>query len=376
MLKIDLYIIKKFLGTFFFTISLILIIVIVFDISEKIDDFLEHEIETESIVKYYLNFIPYFGNLFSHLFIFISAIFFTSKMANNSEIIAILNSGLSYTRLLRPFLISSVFLSVISFVLSNFIIPPTNTYRIDFANKYFKNKEYSIERNIHMQINPGEYMYMESFNTNRSVGYKFSLEKIKNGKLISKLVSNYITFDSINEKWICNQYELRNFNNKDKSFKKGEKIELQLNVKPSEFTKKANLVETMNLFRLNKFIEKEQLKGSEYLTYYLIEKHKRIAFPIAIIILTFLAVPIAISKHRGKIGAHLGIGILTAFSYILFMQISTTFAINSNLSPVIAVWIPNIFSAYLGRMFHSAGRLRHRHGRTLTYCQNRTFLYV
>lgn len=343
MLKIDLYIIKKFLGTFFFTISLILIIVIVFDISEKIDDFLEHEIETESIVKYYLNFIPYFGNLFSHLFIFISAIFFTSKMANNSEIIAILNSGLSYTRLLRPFLISSVFLSIISFVLSNFIIPPTNTYRIDFANKYFKNKEYSIERNIHMQIKPGEYMYMESFNTNRSVGYKFSLEKIKNGKLISKLVSNYITFDSINEKWICNQYELRNFNNKDKSFKKGEKIELQLNVKPSEFTKKANLVETMNLFRLNKFIEKEQLKGSEYLTYYLIEKHKRIAFPIAIIILTFLAVPIAISKHRGKIGAHLGIGILMAFSYILFMQISTTFAINSNLSPVIAVWIPNIF---------------------------------
>ncbi|MBT5273237.1 MAG: LptF/LptG family permease, partial [Flavobacteriales bacterium] len=165
MKKLDWYIIKKFLGTFFFALALILLIVIVFDISEKIDDFLEHEVRIKSIIfDYYFNFIPYFGNLFSPLFIFISVIFFTSKMAGDTEIIAILNSGMSFKRLLKPFMISAVILGALSFILGNFIIPPSNSERIDFTNKYLKNKRYSRAKNIHMQILPGQYMYMESFN--------------------------------------------------------------------------------------------------------------------------------------------------------------------------------------------------------------------
>lgn len=343
MQKIDWYIIKKFLGTFFFTLTLILVIVIIFDISEKFDDFLEHEVSvTEIIFDYYLNFIPYFGNLFSPLFIFISVIFFTSNMAKNTEIIAILNSGMSFRRLLKPFLISAILLGILSFIFGNFIIPPSNKERIDFENKYVINKRFSHTKNIHMQIEPGQYIYMESFNSSRNIGYKFTLENFKDGALQSKLKSNYIQFDTITKKWTINNYEIRQFLSEKEIISSGNKIDTMLNLSPNDFTKKNNLVETMNIFDLNDYIVQEELKGSEQVVYHKIEKHKRIAFPFASIILTLIAVAIASRKVRGGIGIHLGIGILIAFTYILFMQVSTTFATNSNLAPALAVWIPNL----------------------------------
>jgi len=343
MSKIDWYIIKKFFGTFLFTLVLILLIVIVFDISEKIDDFLEYEISVKSIiVDYYLNFVPYFGNLFSPLFIFISVIFFTSKMASNSEIIALLNSGMSFNRLLKPFIISAVFLAIISFVLGSFVIPSSNSKRINFEDKYLTNKRYSSEKNIHMQILPGQYIYMQSFNSKRQTGYKFTLENFKDTKLISRLKADYIQFDSISQKWIINNFEIREFFEESQSIFEGNKLDSSLNLHPKEFTKKISLVETMNMFELNKYISEEELKGSEQLVYHKIEKHKRVAFPFASIILTLIAVAFSCRKVKGGTGIHLGIGILVAFTYILFMQVSTTFATNSNLAPMVAVWIPNL----------------------------------
>ena len=343
MQKLDWYIIKKFLGTFFFTITLILLIVIVFDISEKIDDFLEHEVSVKSIiVEYYLNFIPFFGNRFSPLFIFISVIFFTSKMANDSEIIAILNSGMSFNRLLKPFIISAVILGFLSFILGNFIIPPSNSERINFENKYLKNKHFLSEKNIHLQILPGQYVYMESFNSKREIGYKFTLENFKDGRLSSKLKADYVQFDSISQKWQVNNYEIREFLKDKQNITQGNKLDTMLNLHPREFTKKISLVETMNMFELNDYIAEEELKGSEQLVYHKIEKHRRTAFPFASLILTLIAVAIASQKVKGGIGIHLGIGILIAFTYLLFMQVSITFATNSNLAPALAVWIPNI----------------------------------
>ena len=343
MNKLDWYIVKKFLSTFFFTLALILLIVIVFDISEKIDDFLESEVAVKSIITdYYLNFIPYFGNLFSPLFIFISVIFFTSKMANDTEIIAILNSGMSFKRLLKPFMISAVILGVLSFVLGNFIIPSSNSERINFENKYLNSKRYSRAKNIHMQIQPGQYIYMESFNSKRNIGYKFTLENFKNGKLSSKLKSDYIQYDTLSQKWIINKYEVREFRDNGETISNGVRIDTSLNLSPHDFTKRKSLVETMNMFELSEYIKDEELKGSEQLVYHKIEKNKRVAFPFASIILTLIAVAIASRKTRGGIDIHLGIGILIAFTYILFMQVSTTFATNSNLSPALAVWIPNL----------------------------------
>jgi lipopolysaccharide export system permease protein len=231
---------------------------------------------------------------------------------------------------------------MLSFFLGNFIIPPSNAKRIDFENKYLKNKRYSNEKNIHMQILPGQYIYMESFNSRREIGYKFTIENFKNGKLISKLKSDYVQFDSISQKWQVNNYELREFLNDGESITQGKKLDTTLNLHPREFTKRISLVETMNMFELNDYITEQELKGSEHLVYHKIEKNKRTAFPFASIILTLIAVAIASRKIKGGIGIHLGIGILIAFTYILFMQVSTTFATNSNLAPKLAVWIPNL----------------------------------
>ena len=348
MQKLDWYILKKFLGTFFFTLSLILLIVIIFDVSEKIDDFLEHELSIKTIIfDYYLNFIPYFGNLFSPLFIFISVIFFTSKMANDSEVIAILNSGMSFSRFLRPFIIASIILGTLSFLLGNFIIPPSNSKRIDFENKYLRNKYYSNKKNIHIQILPNQYIYMQSYNSKREIGYKFTIEKFNDNKLISKLKSDYAQYDSINNVWQINNYEIREFKDEKQIIKKGIRMDTTINLHPSEFTKRKSLVETMNFFELNNYIKREEMRGSEQIISHKIEKHKRIAFPFSSIILTLIAVAIASRKIRGGIGMHLGIGIIIAFTYILFMQISTTFAINSNLDPKLSVWIPNFLYVIL-----------------------------
>ena len=343
MKRIDWYIIKKFLSTFFFTISLILLIVVIFDISEKIDDFLRSDVNLNQIIfKYYLNFIPYFANLFSPLFIFISVIYFTSKMANNSEIIAILNSGMSFSRLLRPFIISAVILAMLSFILGNFIIPHTNKERIDFENKYLRKKQTQRIKNIHMQIKKGQYIYMESYNKAKDIGYKFTLENFKDNTLKSKLSANYIQFDTTNNKWKVKDYFIRIYHDKNEDIITGKQLDTLLNLKPIDFSKRKSLVETMGMKEINQFIKEEEIKGTAQITFHKIEKHKRLANPFSSIILTIIAVAIGSRKIRGGAGIPLSIGLILSFSYILFMQISTTFATNGNLLPAIAVWIPNI----------------------------------
>ena len=276
-------------------------------------------------------------------------------MASDTEIIAILNSGMSFQRLLKPFMVSAVILGVLSFVLGNFIIPPSNSERIDFENKYLKQKRYSRAKNIHMQIHPGQYIYMESFNSTRNIGYKFTLENFKDGKLISKLKSDYIQYDTLSYKWTINKYEIREFISTGEIISNGISIDTTINLSPDDFTKRKSLVETMNMFELNSYIAQEELKGSEQIVYHKIEKHKRIAFPFASIILTLIAVAIASRKTRGGIGIHLGLGILIAFTYILFMQVSTTFATNSNLEPELAVWIPNFcYIVFAGVLLYKA----------------------
>ena len=343
MKKFDWYIIKKFLSTFFFTISLILIIVIVFDISEKIDDFLRSNVSIDKIIfDYYLNFIPYFGNLFSPLFIFISVIYFTSKMAGNSEIIAILNSGMSFSRLLRPFIMTAFFLASLSFVLGNFIIPETNKERIDFENKYIKRKQKKRIKNIHMQIQRDQYVYMESYNRSKNIGYKFTLENFENNVLKSKLSANYIEYDTVNNNWKARDYFIRKYQEKNDEIIKGSVIDTVINLSPSDLAKNRSLVETMGMKKLNQYIKQEEIKGTAQIVYHKIEKHKRIANPFSTIILTVIAVAIGSKKIRGGAGIQLSLGLLMSFAYILFMQISTTFATNSNLLPIIAVWIPNL----------------------------------
>tara|TARA_B100000900_G_C20553172_1_gene705634 strand:- start:250 stop:1326 length:1077 start_codon:yes stop_codon:yes gene_type:complete len=347
MRKLDWYIIKKFLGTFFFSITLILLVVIVFDISEKIDDFIEKEAPLHAIIfEYYLNFIPYFANLFSPLFTFIAVVFFTSKMAVNTEIISILGSGVSFKRMLVPFMISATIIGSLSFTLGNFIIPPANEVRLDFENIYIKNPYRNRDKNIHMQISPGIFVYMESYNSTKNIGYKFSMEQFIQGELKQKLFSNYVKWDSTTSKWNIHHYFIRSFDGMQETVIEGRQLDTLINLHPNDFNVRLSTVETMNFFELNNYINEERMKGSKNLVFHLIEKHKRMAFPFATIILTLIAVAFASRKVRGGIGLHLGVGLLISFSYILFMQVSTTFATNGDLSPTLAVWIPNLM--YIG----------------------------
>ena len=347
--KIDIYIIKKFLGTFFYAIALLSIIIVIFDISEKVDDFIEREAPVSEIVfSYYANFLPFFINLFSPLFTFIAVIFFTSKLARNTEIIAILSNGISFWRFLRPYMISAVIIAFLSFYLTNFLIPKTNVNLRDFEIKYLKSNQRLKDQNIHMQVRPGMFYYVENYNNLTNVGRKFSIENFKDGVLDYKLIADKIVWDSLSNRWKIVNYYIRTIDGKNETITKGKEIDTCLSLVPKDFTIDVDDIKTMDYFQLRNFFDKEKLRGAENIKFYEVEKYKRVSFPFATIILTIIGVSLSSRKTRGGVGMHLGLGIAISFAFILFMQISTVFATAGSLSPLIAVWIPNILFFILG----------------------------
>ena len=347
--KLDIYIIKKFLGTFFFSILLILSIAVIFDISEKIDDFLEKQAPLHAIVfDYYLNFIPYFGNLFSPLFVFISVIFFTSKMAFNTEIIAILSNGVSFKRMMLPYFLSATLLAIMTFYLSNFVIPNSNKKRLAFEETYIRNPYRNFNRNIHKQIKPGVFIYLESYTVENNIGYKFSIEKFIDNVLVSKLNSSYVQWDTTKNLWTVHNYYIHNFNGTKETIITGNELDTNIVVVPKDFSRRVELVETMDYNRLNTFIEEQKLQGSDNVDVYLAEKYKRFANSFSTFILTLIGVSISSRKVRGGIGLHLGIGLMLSFSYILFMQLSTNIALGGSMPILLGIWIPNILYLIIG----------------------------
>jgi lipopolysaccharide export system permease protein len=344
---IDFYIIRKFLGTFFLSILLVIVIAIVFDFSEKLDDFIEHNAPVKAIAfDYYLNFIPYFAILYSHLFTFIAVIFFTSKMAYRTEIIAILSSGVSYRRMLLPYFVSAFIIAVFSYSLMNFVVPNANKVRLEFEENFIYNKPFSYSsRNIHKQIRPGVFIYMESFSNLSNTAYKFSMEKYENDELVSKLMGDYMSWDSIKRKWNIRDYYIRDIDGMKEKITKGFNIDTTLNIYPEDFRRRSNVVESMDIFELNKFIKEQRLQGAENIEVYLIEKYKRVSVPVSTFILTLIGVCVSSRKVRGGTGLHIGIGMGFCFSYILFIQFASQFSISGNLSPFLAMWLPNILFA-------------------------------
>ncbi len=350
MLKtIDFYIIRKFLGTFFYAISLLIVIVIVFDVSENIDEFIEKDAPLRAIIfDYYLNFIPYFVNLFSYLFTFISVIYFTSKMASNTEIIAILSSGVSYYRMLRPYFISAILLAGLSFYLTNFLIPHTNQKRRVFKGRYLETMAKEKDQNIHYQISPGTFVYVESFNMKTMNGFRFTMERFKDNVMQYKLTADRIEWDSTLSKWKLENYTIRDIDGMKEHISRGDQMDTVINLKPSDLYVQKEIFEEMNFSQLRDYIQEEKLKGSEDVIVYEVEKNTRISSPFATLVLTLIGVTLSSRKVRGGIGMHLGLGILITFSFILFMRISTVFALFGNLSPVLAAWIPNILFGMIG----------------------------
>ena len=329
--------------------ALIILIVIVFDFSEKIDDFIEKQAPLKEILfTYYLNFIPYFVNLFSPLFTFIAVIFFTSRLATNTEIVAMLSSGISFRRLMVPYLISSLLLGSLSFYLANIIIPPANKKRLEFEAIYVKNPASFRERNIHMQVRPGTFIFLESYNERSGIGWRFSMEKIEEGELVYKMTADNIRWDSINGSWGIENYYVRTIDGMNEELKFGSRRDTVLPFTPRDFIQNLKEMETMNFSELRNYIRNERLKGSENVKFYEVEMYRRAAFPFATLVLTLIGVSLSSRKVRGGIGLHLGAGLAFSFAFILFMQISTTFATKGNLHPLPSVWIPNILFGFVG----------------------------
>lgn len=342
---IDTYIIRKFLGTFFFCILLIMTIAVVFDFAEKIDNFMAKEAPWRAVIfDYYLNFIPYFATLFAPLFVFISVIFFTSRMAVNTEIIAILNSGMSFRRMMWPYFLSALVIAMIIFYLTNFIIPHSNLVRMDFEDKYYRSQGRKVNvENIHRQVFKNVYVYMESYSPIYFRGRTFTIEKFdETGKLISKLSAPQVTWDSTTHKWTALNYLIREIKGKEEIFTRGTRLDTTLTIKPTDFSRDPGFVGTMTYRELADYIDLLRLQGSEELKVFLIEKHRRFASPFAVFILTLIGVSLSSRKVRGGIGMNIGIGLALSFSYILFLQFASQFSLKGDLNPALAMWIPNV----------------------------------
>ena len=347
---IDIYIIRKFLGTFFFSIALILIIAVIFDFAEKVDNFMENEAPAKAIIfDYYLNFIPYFGTLFTHLFVFISVVFFTSKMATHNEIIAILNSGMSFKRMMLPYLISATVIAIVAFSLTNFVIPRSNQRLIEFEGTYYRPSVRRITvENIHRQVFKDIYVYMSSFNPVNQRGQNFTIEKFgEDGILESKLSAPSVVFDTSINKWSALNYVLREIRDDEEIITTGQQIDTTLTISPSDFSRAPGIVNTMTYRELNDYIDLLQLQGSDELKLFLIEKHRRFSNPFAVFILTLIGVSLSSRKIRGGIGMSIGIGLALSFSYILFLQLASQFSLKGNLDPMLAMWIPNIIYVFI-----------------------------
>lgn len=351
MRTLDWYIFRKYIGTFFFSISLLIIIVIVFDVSENIEDFMRNNAALKEVVlHYYIPFIPYFINLFIYLFVFISVIFFTSKMAGHTEVIAILSSGISFRRFLFPYLMAALMLSLGSFYLGNFLIPKTDSVRREFKNKYIERLTKSSGSNIHVQIEKGVYVYVGNFDIKRKTAYKFSMEKFEGNTLTYKAIADKAVYDTVDGSWRLETYVERYLVPEEVIYRGREK-DTTIMLQPRDLYNIKEEFEEMNLFEIRDHIKDLELKGADNTLMYRIEMHKRIASPVAIIILTVIGAALSSRKVRGGMGLHLGIGIVITFSYILFMEFSRVFALSGIFPPFVAAWLPNIIFSLIGIYF-------------------------
>lgn len=351
--KLDKYIFKKFIVSFLISLLLIIILVIVFDAGEKIDKFVANEAPLRAIiVDYYLNFIPYFINMYSPMFVFITVIVFTSRMAANSEIIAILSGGVSYHRMMVPYIVTAALIALASLSLNLWVIPESNIERLEFENTYVKNKNTAV-RNVHYQIAPGQFVFVESFSTWNNTAYKFTLETVEENKIVSKISAETAVWDSLSGAWSLRRYFIRDYTEGlTDRVKSGAQLDTVIALTVEDFYRNALTVQTLNYGDLEKLIKTQKLRGDANVMYAQIEKHNRWAMPFSAIILTIMGVALSSRKKRGGIGWNLTFGIALAFSYILFQRFAQMFVYTDVLPPGLAIWIPNLLFAIIAAVLY------------------------
>ncbi|SMG34507.1 LptF/LptG family permease [Sphingobacterium psychroaquaticum] len=342
---IDRYIIKKYLSTFVFTVGIFIVVIVVFDVSEKLDDFLKNKAPMSKVfLQYYaLGSIPFFLNMLTPLINFIAVIFFTSKMADQTEVVPILSGGMSFNRFLRPYMISAGLIFSFTLVLNLWVIPYTNKVKVQFENVYVKPQKVSSSTlSTHMQIDSNTYVYVGNFETRTNIGYDFSLEKFDGDKLVEKLMAQRITWDSVATKWKIEDYTVRKIDGFKETMENGTVRDTTLDMLPRDFEVYDNVFTAMDTKELNERISKEETRGTGMMTDLLLEKYKRYIGPFSAFILTLMGVSLSSKKVRGGIGLSLGIGIALSFTYLLLVQFSTMFSLKGGLDPLIAILIPNV----------------------------------
>ncbi|HLT42960.1 MAG TPA: LptF/LptG family permease [Sphingobacteriaceae bacterium] len=340
---IDRYIIKKYIGTFLYTMAIFTVVAVIFDVSERLDDFLKYKAPLSKIVfEYYAGFIPFYLNFLSPLINFIAVIFFTAKMANQTEIVPILSGGMSFNRFLRPYLISATIIFFITLIFNIYIIPRTNKLKVGFENVYVKPVKNNTKLSTHMQIDQDSYVYVESFDNDRKIGYNFILEIFDEKELKEILIADRITWDSVQVKWQIHNYSVRTIDSLQETMTKGDLKDTTLDMSPRDFEIYDNLYTAMSNNELNTRIEKERTRGTGLMSNLKLEKYKRYIYPFSAFVLTLMGVALSSRKARGGIGLSLGLGIALSFTYILFIQFATMFSLKGGLSPLLATLIPNI----------------------------------
>lgn len=343
---LDWYIIKKFIGTYFYSIALIISISIVFDINENLAKFTQYHAPLRAIVvDYYMNFVPYFANLFSPLFVFIAVIFFTSKLAGNSEIISMLAAGVSFKRLMRPYMISAALISIMTFFLGAYVIPKGTIIRQNFETIYKNKKKNTSAENVQLQVGKGVIAYIQHYDNNMKKGYGFCLDKFEDKKLISHMTASEIQYDTISDSkyhWKARNWRIRQLKGMRETITSGSVKDTTIMMEPTDLVFSKGQQETFTSPQLRDYISKQIDRGSGNVVQYEVEFHKRIATSFASFILTTIGLSLSSRKRKGGMGLYLGIGLALSFTYIMLQTVSSTFAINANTPPMLAAWIPNI----------------------------------
>ncbi len=340
---LDSYLLKKMLGSVLFSISLLMIVVIVFDVSENIHRFMGHDIPAKEVITgYYFNFIPYFINLFIPLFTFISVIWFTSKLSSRNEIISIFDNGISFNRMLVPYIAGAVIIMILSLILSNFIVPNTNRKLNDFKYKYFGKHHVSTSYQ-HVKNSKNSYVFVERWDKMEDIGYNFTYEEFSNNAIRKKISAQTIDYDEEQQVWHLHQFINREITEDgDELIITGEEMDTTFNLKPMNLYQDAFISETMSYTELRQFIKEEKMRGSSLLANYQIEQHKRLANPLGILIMTLLGLSVSCRKNTRGVGVHIFIGMGLAFTFIFLQQISTVFSVSGGLPPILGTWLPNL----------------------------------
>lgn len=346
---LDLYIIRKFIGTYIYSIILIISISIVFDINENLAKFSQYHAPLKAIVfDYYANFVPYFANLFSPLFVFIAVIFFTSKLAGNSEIISMLAAGVSFRRLMRPYMISCVLISALSFYLSAYVIPHGTVIRQNFETMYKNKKKNTSADNVMLMVDKGTIAYIQHYDNNMKRGSGFSLDKFEGKRLVSHMTASEIQYDTISETkfhWTVTNWKIRQLQGLRENITAGATRDTLIQMEPTDLVYSKGQQETFTSPELKDYISKQINRGSGNVVQYEVEYHKRIASSFASFILTTIGLSLSSRKRKGGMGMYLGIGLALSFGYIMLQTVSSTFAINAGFPPMLAAWVPNIIFA-------------------------------